>query len=115
MRNNLSHAEKMLWRHLHQKQLGNNKFRCQYRVGKYVVDFYCSKAKLAIEIDDGAQLYDRAQEDYLRSLGVTLMRFTHTEVYRNRGEIMSKIYLYLTHRYLPPPLPAPQPRPSGKK
>lgn len=51
LRSNMPLAEKLLWYNLRKKQVNNYKFRRQYSIGKYIVDFYCREAKLALEID----------------------------------------------------------------
>ncbi len=44
-------AEKYLWQELRKKQLAGFKFRRQFSIGGFVVDFYCMATKLAIEVD----------------------------------------------------------------
>lgn len=51
LRNNPTKTEKILWAFLKGKKLSGYKFRRQYGVGKYIVDFYCPQMKLAIELD----------------------------------------------------------------
>ena len=62
------------------------RFRRQCVLGQYIVDFYCSKARLVIELD-GSQHYDpeeaekdRVRTEYLESLGLRVMRFTNLEI-----------------------------------
>ena len=62
------------------------RFRRQYVIGNYIVDFYCHKAKLVVELD-GSQHYepteakkDRIRTAYLESLGLRVLRFTNLEV-----------------------------------
>ena len=72
-------------------------FRRQKQFARYIVDFYCSSAKLVIEID-GAQHYteegiihDRARTAYLESLGLFVLRFTNHEVENRFEEICARI------------------------
>jgi very-short-patch-repair endonuclease len=51
LRRSLSKAEAVMWIHLSRKQINEFKFRRQYSVNQYVIDFYCPELKLAIEID----------------------------------------------------------------
>lgn len=51
LRRSLSKAEAVMWIHLSQKQMNGFKFRRQYSVNQYVIDFYCPELKLAVEID----------------------------------------------------------------
>ena len=58
-------------------------------IGKYVVDFYCASAKIAIELDGSqhyeldARIKDRKREEYLNDLGITILRYTNLEIHRN--------------------------------
>ena len=65
------------------------KFRRQAVMGKYIVDFYCAKAKLVIELD-GSQHYepqnqysDQLRTEYLENFGVTVLRVANNEVMQN--------------------------------
>ena len=51
LRRNMTKAELMIWSKLRRKQVCGYKFRRQYGVGSYIIDFYCPKIKLAVEID----------------------------------------------------------------
>jgi len=65
------------------------RFTRQRIVGSYILDFYCSKAKLAVELDGSqhyeprAMSYDQARTRFLDSLGIQVMRFTNIDVDRN--------------------------------
>ena len=60
----------------------------------YILDFYCSSKKLAIEIDGGMhndrEKYDQAREDFLKEKGIKVIRFTHTEVRQNLAEVLER-------------------------
>ena len=62
LRENQTDAERRLWQFLRNKQLGFI-FRRQYGAGRYVLDFYCSKARLAIEVDGGGHA-EKGQIEY---------------------------------------------------
>ena len=51
LRNHSTPAEKSLWNWLKNDQIAGYRFRRQYSIGNYIVDFYCPKLKLAIELD----------------------------------------------------------------
>ena len=51
LRNNMTKAEKILWEYLKNKKLEGYKFRRQYSVDSFIIDFYCPKVKLGIEVD----------------------------------------------------------------
>lgn len=90
--------------------MNNYKFRRQYSIGKYIVDFYCQKSKLAIEIDGdshyqiGAEYKDKTRQKYLESLGIKVIRFTNTDIYTNRDNVVEII---LSHLSAKPPLTLP--------
>ena len=62
------------------------KFQRQKLIGKYIVDFYCAKLKLAIELDgsqhfeDDALEYDKTRTEYINSIGIKVIRFTNHEI-----------------------------------
>ena len=72
LRTNQTKPELILWDKLKSKQLGF-KFRRQYSIGEYIVDFYCSEKKLVIEIDgdshftDEAIKYDKIRTDFFEN------------------------------------------------
>ena len=53
LRKSSTDAERRLWSRLRQKQLDGFRFRRQQPIGPYVVDFFCSEAKLIVELDGG--------------------------------------------------------------
>ncbi len=97
LRENMTDAEKRLWWKIRMKQVKGLFFYRQKPIGDYIVDFYCPKAKLAIEIDGSHHLvgetieYDRIRDDYLRSLGLRVLRFNNTEVLKNIKGVLEKI------------------------
>ena len=97
LRNNMPPAEVILWRRLRGSQVLDQRFRRQHGVGPYVVDFYCPKLKLAIELDgdshfrEGAAERDRVREDYLAGLGIRVVRFLNTDVYDHLTEVLEAI------------------------
>ena len=90
-------SEELLWRKLRSRQLAGFKFRRQYSIDRYVVDFYCSDAQLVVEIDGDshftpeAQKYDKIRESYFGSLGLTTIRFTNLEVKENLAGVLMVI------------------------
>jgi len=97
LRQNMPEAEVILWSHLQGKALRGYKFRRQYGIGRYVVDFYCAKVKLVIEIDgdshftDEAEKYDCQREVYIQSLGLKVIRFTNLEIRNNLEQVLEAI------------------------
>jgi very-short-patch-repair endonuclease len=97
LRQDITKAEKILWDKLKNRQVVNCKFRRQYSVYKFVLDFYSSEVKLAIEIDgeshfkDGAAEYDRARQEFVESAGIRFIRFTNDDVYLNLSGVLESI------------------------
>ncbi len=97
LRDNMTDAEKRLWWKIRMKQVKGLIFYRQKPIGDYIVDFYCPKAKLAIEIDGSHHLvgekmeYDRIRDDYLSSLGLRVLRFTNSDVLKNMKGVLEKI------------------------
>ena len=88
LRNRSTSAEAALWDILKSKNLDGRKFRRQYSIGNYIVDFCCPSEKLIIELDgDPHGEYHKIQEDenrdkYLESLGFTVLRFENRFVFQ---------------------------------
>ena len=85
LRRGMTDAEKILWSFLRDNQLGV-KFRRQFPIGKYVLDFYTHEAKLNIEVD-GAQHYsdegtrnDEERDSDLEQQGIMVLRYSNAEV-----------------------------------
>ena len=101
MRVDQTDAERKLWQRINRDQLLGFRFNRQKPLLSYIVDFYCAKAKLIIELD-GSQHYkpDDQEKDALRdaelnSLGFTVMRFSNDEVMREIEAVVEQIYLFL--------------------
>ena len=98
LRGNMPFAERLLWSRIKSKQLDNLKFRRQYGIGKYIVDFYCVEKRLVIELDgnshyenESSREQDEKRDDYLKSIGVRIVRFTNDEIYNNLEGVLEKI------------------------
>ncbi|MFH1598317.1 MAG: DUF559 domain-containing protein [Patescibacteria group bacterium] len=97
LRRQMPPAEHILWLHLRNKQLEGFKFRRQYSISKYVVDFYCPKARLAIEIDgpthlsDQARIYDKERQQFIESFGIRFLRVNNLDVYKNMEGVIERI------------------------
>lgn len=89
LRKNESDAEKKLWYFLRGKGLAGYKFFRQYGVDKYILDFYCPKKRLAIELDGGqhnenkAKHHDEVRTKFLESKNIQVLRFWNNEVIGN--------------------------------
>ena len=97
LRGNMTDAERHLWAKIRVKQLKGYQFYRQKPIGDYIVDFYCPRAKLVIEIDGSHHLvgetieYDRIRDDYLCSLGLRVLRFTNNDVLGNIEGVIERI------------------------
>ena len=86
LRNGMTGPEFVLWEQLRGKQLGGFKFRRQYSISSYIVDFYCVKARLVVEVDgdthytDDAIEHDIRRTEFIESLGLKVIRFTNIDV-----------------------------------
>lgn len=89
LRTNMTEAEVMLWSRLKGKQLLGYKVRRQYGVGRYVIDFYCPKLKLGIEVDGEShftpkgKIHDKERNNFITNEGIKLIRIINTEIYEN--------------------------------
>ena len=92
MRREPTYPESLLWMKLRTGQIGGLHFRRQHPTGPSVVDFYCGKAKLAIELDgvshDGREAHDERRAEYLRNNGVRVIRFTNDEILRDVENVL---------------------------
>ena len=84
MRSEQTPAEKRLWQHIRERQLGGYKFRRQQVIDRFIVDFYCHKADLVVEVDgdihDLKKEEDALRENALRELGLRVIRFWNEEI-----------------------------------
>jgi very-short-patch-repair endonuclease len=97
LRANLTEAERRLWTRIRLKHLGYVFYR-QKPIGDYIVDFYCPRAQLVVEVDGGQHFTvdtagnDRVRDEYMRSLGLTVLRFSNSEVLKNTDSVAETIY-----------------------
>jgi very-short-patch-repair endonuclease len=94
----MTNAERFLWSKLRDKQLKGLQFYMQRIMGNYIVDFYCLKVGLIIEVD-GGQHYtdkgsrdDRIRDNYLIDQGFTVLRFSDKDVFENLKGVIDKIF-----------------------
>ena len=100
LRNYSTAAESVLWRMLKGKQLGGLKFRRQQGIGPYIVDFFCPKMKLAIELDGEIHAtrsdYDEQRSAFLANeKGICVLRFENRVVFESPWRIFDEIKSYL--------------------
>lgn len=97
LRKNQTSQEHILWNILRKRQLSGYKFRRQYPIGNYIVDFVCREKKLIIELDGGQHntikgiSSDNERTEYLYSLGFQILRFWNNEIDNNIEGVYQKI------------------------
>ncbi len=97
LRENMTDAERHLWAKIRMKQLKGYQFYRQKPIGDYIVDFFCPRAKLVIEVEgshhfsDEMTEYDRIRNEYLSSLGLRVLRFTNIDVLTHIESVVESI------------------------
>ena len=118
LRKRLTDAERLLWRHLRNRELGGWKFRPQYRVGPFIVDFICVEKNIVIEVDGGRHAEDEEQEiqrsTYLNKRGYRVFRFWNNQVLQETEAVLEAIFAILAEGKQNSPSPQPSP-PLGER
>lgn len=97
LRNAMPQPEAILWSKLRASQLYGYKFRRQYGIGKYIVDFYCPKARLVVEIDGNSHYQndvrekDKEREGFIKSFNISIVRFTNKDITENLTGVLKKL------------------------
>lgn len=103
LRNEMSLPETILWREL-RKRPGGHKFRRQHPAGEYVLDFYCAKARLDIEVDGSvhdnaaAAARDRNRSAILRSQGIAITRVPAQRMMQDLEAVVRRIVVICDER-----------------
>jgi very-short-patch-repair endonuclease len=94
LRRDMTPAEKILWEELRANKLGVH-FRRQQVIAGFIVDFYCHKSALVVEVDgdvhDLQKEEDARRERALSELGLRIVRFRNDEVLKNVSVVATKI------------------------
>lgn len=102
LRTQQTRTEAVLWSYLRDRRLLGKKFRRQYGIGRYVVDFFCAEDQLVVEVDGdshfslAAQYYDQQRTDFFFALGITTVRFTNQEVLQDTEGVLERLKTLLT-------------------
>ena len=95
LRNNSTLSEVLLWNQLKARKMKGYQFMRQKPIGNYIVDFFCSKLKLVIEIDGESHLdkveYDRKRQRELEAIGLSFLRFSDLDVKSNLDGVLKNI------------------------
>jgi very-short-patch-repair endonuclease len=107
-------AEHRIWRLLRGSRLNGFKFRRQYAVPPYVLDFYCHSAKLAVELDGSqhSNQIDLERSRFLERQGIRIIRFWDNDVLSRTEAVLESI---LTSLRAPTLTPTPLPVGEGPK
>jgi very-short-patch-repair endonuclease len=101
LRNNSTKAEIRLWQQLKRDQLRGYDFHRQKPIDNYIVDFFCNRLKLAIEVDGNTHQFDEVitkdilKEKKLNELGIYVLRFHDEEVMNNIDNVIRVIEKYM--------------------
>jgi very-short-patch-repair endonuclease len=111
LRKNQTDTEKKLWSILRNRKLFGVKFRRQFSLGRYILDFYSPEYKLGIEVD-GSQHYeeegrrrDEQRTNDIANLGVYILRFSDRDILNNPEGVFEAIKEYIENKKLTPSLP----------
>ncbi len=96
LRGNMTYCERLVWIYLRKRRM-NERFLRQYSVDNYIIDFYCPKLKIAVEVDGdvheayGNERRDKKRQEYLEKFGISFVRFTNEELLGNPNMAFEKI------------------------
>ena len=97
LRGKKNSTEQILWSGLRKKQLQRFKFRRQFGFGVFILDFYCQKSRLAVEIvrddrvRDRRDEYARRRRQYIELYEIAIMQITASEVCNNLDGVLARI------------------------
>ena len=101
LRKNMTPQEQKLWYYLRNRFINNYRFRRQFPIGEYIVDFICREKRLVIEIDGsqhnevGNIKYDEERTKFLEKEGYKVIRFWNNEIDNNIEGIIEEILKFL--------------------
>ena len=101
LRSRITPAEKKLWGYLRGSQFKGFKFRRQHSIGDYIVDFYCPKLRLVVEVDgdshfsDEAIKYDKRRDNFINFFKINCLRFTNQEVNQDMEGVLYKLEKFI--------------------
>jgi very-short-patch-repair endonuclease len=117
LRRNLTDAERTLWFRLRDRRLAGWKFRRQFPIDRFVVDFCCADAHLIVEVDGGQHAVqvaaDAERTQILEAMGYFVLRYWNNDVLQNLDGVVEDIATALERPRSEPPHP--HPLPSGER
>jgi very-short-patch-repair endonuclease len=91
----MNEKEKILWLLLKDKNYSGLKFKRQYQIGKYVLDFYCEEQKIALELEDNSESkkdsYQSLRKDFFRSNGIKVIKLPESSFQTEIKQLLNKI------------------------
>ena len=102
----MTEAEAVLWERLRNRKLGGYKFRRQQIVEGFIVDFFCEKAKLVVEVDGGVhnteeqKKIDEHRRAVFKLRGLVEIRFKNEEILMNLGSVLQSINKTVNNRVI---------------
>ncbi|OGY36119.1 MAG: hypothetical protein A3E36_00860 [Candidatus Andersenbacteria bacterium RIFCSPHIGHO2_12_FULL_45_11b] len=97
LRKRMTAPELVFWTAIRSRKLKGYKFRRQYSTGRYIIDFYCPKVRLGVEIDGDSHFtnnqkqYDALRQEYINALGIKILRYTNDEIMKNLNGVLEDI------------------------
>ena len=95
LRRDQTDAESVFWYNVRSRGLAGFKFKRQYPIAPYIVDFICIEAKLVVELDGGQhatqRFYDEKRTEFLEAQGYWVLRFWSNEVFTNRDGVLEAV------------------------
>ncbi|MEM7548775.1 MAG: DUF559 domain-containing protein [Bacteroidota bacterium] len=101
LRNNSTLSEVLLWQELRASQLKGYAFNTQKPLGRYIVDFYCKRLNLVIEIDGEShyhnltQIKDTSRQKILEGFGLSFLRFDDIDIKRQMHHVLNTIVQFI--------------------
>lgn len=98
LRKNMTETEKLLWSQIRCRQLKGYQFYRQKPISNFIVDFYCPKARLVIELDGGQHYHgehkarDNRRDIFLNELGLKVLRFSDRDVFEDLASVLETIW-----------------------
>jgi len=95
MRKDPTPSERKFWAWLRGKRFCGLKFRRQQPVGPFIVDYYCAKARVILELEGeshvGKERYDSRRANWLAEQGIVVLRVKDIEVFNNMSAVLGQI------------------------
>jgi len=104
LRNNSTRSEIRLWQYLKGKKMMGYDFHRQKPIEDYIVDFFCNKLKLAIELDGYTHTFeeivekDEIKQERLEKLGITVLRFSDEDIMKNMEGVLFVIRRFIEEK-----------------